>query len=455
MTPTLHAVPLATLSRQLRTHVRADLRGVRLAIATDLPCAAFAFGDLVVVSAAMLRRAPHELLAVVVHELVHVFQQRAGRTDTHGTSVVLDPCLEAEAEAAAARVTRGDRVRLSAPCSRRPRPVLQPKLIVDGVEIASLSALNAKVLRLSALVPQATVWLEWAAAQTAPTFEFADERALLSGLEQGLQGSLPQQLPTLELTCDLAALLALDDADLDQLLAATQDGRLSSAASAALNRAGIYTAADFARADAMAATYALDLPGASASLAARCAWQAIVDNSTSLLLEVAQAADDFARPRSHNLFAYAAAWEGYFALAPSFRDLPTLNAAWDALAPFAMPLLCCPVLSPALSDAKLLEEIQQLAAHDVAGFATLNHALANLVAHARLSSTPPLDPLAISQAIATYLQSARSIVQSGAATLRHLQDGSTRWITYDNPLGRAVYQFDALGHLTLLKLQPA
>lgn len=455
MTPRSPFAPLAALRRQLRAHVLADLRGIRLACADHLPCAAFAFGDLIVLSPAALRRSPRELLALVVHELVHVFQQRAGRTAAHRASVVLDPALETEADVTAARVARGGRVRLSAPHSRPAWPVLQPKLIVGDTEIASPSVLSAKVLSLIALVPQATDWLNWATAPTSPAFTFADERALLSGIEQGLQGALPQQVPTLGLTCDLAVLLALDDDDFATVLAALQTGQLSPAASVVLNRHHIHTAADFARADTMASSYALDLPSADASLAARCAWQEIVNQVSAPSLEAAQDAAAFARPRSQNLFAYTAAWEGYFALAPSFPSLAALNAIWDALVPFALPLLRCPVLSPSLSDASLLAEIEQLAAHDVAGFATLNHALANLAAHARLGRTLPLDEPATAQAITAYLQSARAIAQPGTATIRQLQDGTTRWITYAGPRGRAVYQHDAAGHLTLLQLIPA
>lgn len=454
MTPALSPA-LGVLRRHLRDFVSGDLRGVRLAVATDLPGEAFAYGDLVVLSPTALRRAPRALLALVVHELVHVFQQRAGRTAPHTAGVVIDPTLEAEADATADRVTRGERVHLSAPARRVRRPVLQPKLLLGGATVANTTDISPKVRALTALIPQADAWLAQAIARAEPVFAFADEPALVAGVAQGLQGVVVQQLPAVGLTCDLSVLCDLGDTDFENVVTACQVGQLSPEAVAALARQRIHTDAEFARIAALTTSLTPDVPIAGATLEARCLWLETVGSKTEPDRDLAPAAAAFARTRSNSLPAFAAAWNFFYDVSPRFSAASEAEAHWDALVPYGLPLLSCPVIDPSTPNDALLARIAALVATERIGFATLNHAVANLGAHASVPRPPSLDPAAAEQAVAAYFQSQAAIIPSGAATVRRVQDGVTRWITCDGPEGRAVCQLDASGHLTLLELAPA
>lgn len=447
--------PFAALRQQLRKHVLADLRGIRLAVAAELPCAAFAYGDLVVLSPSALRLAPRDLLALVVHELVHVFQQRAGRTAARRADLVLDPALEAEADAAAARVARGECVRLAARSGRVARPVLQPKLVLGGHPIMSASDLPANVCRLIGLVPQAGAWLDWAISTNDAAFEFADGASLLTGITQGLHDSSAVLFQPSGLICSPAVLLRLDDSDFSLVAGALECGQFSPGAVSALAKNGICTPADFSQAETLLSSCAPAAPTFGASLADWCAWRVTLLSASSITPAAAPAAGSFASAQSNTLAGFTAAWDFYCTLAPT-ASAPGLPAAfWNALVPFALPLLSCPVLSPTMPDAVLLDMIGKLAASHAIGFSSLNHALANLGLHAGLACAVPLDEAAARSAVSAYFRSQNTIVQPEGAFVRHLQDGVTRWIFCANSHGRAVCQLDAAGQLTLLNLIPA
>lgn len=328
-------------------------------------------------------------------------------------------------------------------------------LSADGRPVADLSAFSPPLLRLVALVPGGTSWLTWALRADTPTFHFRDERALLSGLAQGLHGSAVQSFSSPELEIDLSVLLALEEPAINDVVSSLETGQLTPAAQAALAQAGIFIAPDFATAQEQLRAAGRPALYASASLGARCEWLTTLQQAEIASPESARAAAGFAATVSGSLSAFAAAWAYHLAIGPTLPEPSAATLFWRSLAPHAFSQLSCPVIEPDTPDDALLEFLTvSVTKTDAVGFATLSHAIAAFARSAGLPRTLPLDETTTAETIRAFLAKLPDVVR-GSASVRRLQDGATRWITFDGPAGRARFQHGGDGHLTLLELVPA
>ncbi|MBI2512661.1 MAG: DUF4157 domain-containing protein [Opitutae bacterium] len=450
MTPIPLPPLLAWLRSRLRAQIDGSLDGIHLAGVERLPVAAFAFGDLIAVSAAALRGPARELLPLVAHELAHVFQQRSGRTAPGG--VVCDPTLEAEAAAAARAVARGERLRLSAPRARALHPVLQPSLTIDGAVIASASDLSATCQHVAALVPQANAWLAWAMTTPAAHLAFANESALINGIEQGLHGT-NTRLFAGGVQFDVTILFSLGQPDFGNVVASLASGALTPAALAALAARGVRTEAEFAQIPAFFAGRGLAVPPqvAAANLAEKVALVAALDRWTATPAEAAVAATLFAQAQTATASAFIAAWDFHASVTAAGGGPDAAPQLWEILSPLAWPMLSCPALPSSVDDGTLVA----ILARERAGFATVAHALANYAAYTGIPLAAPLDLNLATARVDAYLAAARTIAATGTCSITRLQDGATRWIDFAASVGRARFQHDATGLLTLLQLVPA
>jgi hypothetical protein len=333
--------------------------------------------------------------------------------------------------------------------------ILQTPPASGGRPVTALSAFSPQFSRLVALVPSGINWLQWAITTATPTFQFSDERALLSGLAQGLHGSAVLSLSAPELELDISVLLAFADPEFSDIVSSLETRQLPPAVRAALAQAEIFVADDFATAqEPLLNTGRLALYS-GASLAARCEWLTALRHTEITSPESAQAAAAFASTVSVSLSAFTAAWQYHLAVAPDLPEPSFATTLWQALIPSAFAHLSCPVVEPGTPDNALLELLTaSVQKTGVIGFATASHAVANFARFAGLDRTSLPDDATAADAIRAYLARLPEIV-GGSARIHHLQDGATRWIAFSGPAGHARFQHDGNGHLTLLELASA
>lgn len=467
--PTPAEPRLRRLLRALRSSLDADLSGIRLLFVPHLPVDGLTCGDTVALSSRLLAGDPRELLHVAVHEIVHVFQQRAGRVTATGCagrfSWSTDPTLEAEAEQAADLVRRGHRVALHAPARAGRAPaVLQPLVAVNGQTRSSKEDFSARFLRLLALVPQGPAWLDWALRAPGPALPFADERALLAAIQLGLHGTADVCFQSAGLRLAPTLLFPLDDPDFGNLAGSLETGQLTPAALAVLGARQIRTERDFAALDSALARLGVSaaLPLAAPTLAEQVALQAQFVAAPAGDDAPALAAAQFAGANAQTATDFAAAFAFYLAVAPDDAPPPVSPAQiWTQLGALSFPYLQCPTCDPLAPDEELAAFIAaSLRRSGFIGFPSQAVAIAAFAAHAGLSLAQPLDDSAADK-IRAYLVGLSKFAEprpDGTTTppaITLLQDGLTRWIDYLGPPGSARLQLDPTGLLTLRRFSPS
>lgn len=462
---TLIARRLGWLLRALERRVDADLAGVRLAIIPGLPVDGLACGNLVALSADLLQRPRTALLHAAIHELVHVFQQRAGRVRPtgciEGIAFSRDADLEAEAEAAAAA---GRCVLRSAGTALRQEPVLQPLITVGGQSPATETTFSVRFNRLLGLIPSGPAWLSWALRAPGPARAFADEFSLLSWIQLGLHGSAEVCFQSAGLRLAPSLLLDLGSADFGNVVGSLETGQLSPAALAVFARLGVRTEADFAQLDnalaslGVSAALPLAAPTLTEQVALHARFVAAPPPAGSPVLPAAQ----FAAANASTATDFAAAFS-FFLSVSSAPDAPADLPAqvWTQLSPLAFPYLQSPSLDPFTPDPGVGSFLSSyLRRVSFVGFPSLAVALAALAADANLAFAP-FDASAASDRIRSYVLGLARLTETlpggdtPAPQITRLQDGLTRWIDYAGDQGSARLQLDPTGLLTLRRFIPA
>lgn len=470
---------LRALSTALAARVDADLRGITLSFVPSLPVAAFACGNRIVAAAELLERDVSVLLRVVVHELVHVFQQRAGRVHAtcagDGVAWCVDATLEAEAEAGAARVAAGRRLRLRAP-RRQPEIalVLQPLITVGGVVRTNLTDFSARFQATLSLSAQGADWLRWALLPTSPSFTADNEAGLITQIQCGLHGSPVALFPSNGLRLAPALLLGLPDPDFGHIVGSLLSGGLTQASLVALARQRFRTEADFARLpDAFTA---LGIAGQPVTKPANLADQVLLYEAFVASRDLAASPDapsiaaaQFAAAVTQSASSFIAAFAFGRAVAQqSATDqsdalYAKLAGLWRSLAGLTFQYLQCPVVASGADNMTVLRTLDAfLRQSPVLGFHTIGEAIANCGARSGISlADPTLNPAAAAQ-IEAYMQSAaralRLALQPGTSgsTVETVlcQDGVSRWYSVNTPGGSAELQLGADGCLTLREFTP-
>lgn len=458
-----HALRLRALLRSLRRGLDADLAGIRLLFVPRLPVDGLACGDVVALSSHLLEAGPRALLHAAVHELVHVFQQRAGRVTPQVSAgsfaFNLDPSLEAEAEQAARFVVNGGRIALHAPGRLAPSTaVIQPLLVVGGQVLTDAKALSARFTRLLGLIPQGPAWLEWALRSPGTATPFAGESELLAAIQLGLHGTADVCFQSAGLRLAPTLLLPVDDPDFGNVVGSLETGQLTPAALTALRTMQVRTERDFAALDTVFANLGVSaaLPLASPTLAEQVALQAQFAGQPAGESTAALAAAQFAAAHAQTATDFAAAFSFHLAIAPDDTP-PSVPPAqvWTQLGSLAFPYLQCPTCDPLMTDEGLAAFIaSHLRRAGLIGFPSQAVAIAAIGANAGLSLGQPLDDNAPDRIRTCLLDLAKLVVpQPGGPPARPvitlLQDGLTRWIDYAGAGGSARFQLDPSGLLTL------
>lgn len=475
--PPVFSARLRHLRARLAGRLDADLSGVRLAVVPRLPADGFAFGDLILVAEHVLRRDADALLRVVVHELVHVFQQRAGRVVPNarfaGLAFSDDTVLEAEARAAADLVAGGGRLALRAPCETvRGSPVLQPLISVQGHVRPQETDFSPAFVRVLGLVPQGPSWLRWALRVSSPTWLFDDEAGLLAAIQGGLYGTPVAVYQSAGLRLSPSALFDLSEPDFGNIAGGLEGGQLTPASLAALTHNGICTESDFARLDTV-----LGALGVSGDLAARpvsiaqqvLLLETLADNPAASGSAQAGAAAGFAAGVARTAPDFSAAFAFYLAVSAANGSVnPASDDAacrlWTQFAGLVFDYLKCPAIPADATDAVVLAELDAyLGRSAFVGFPSLGVAVSNCALNAGLPLSEAVANAAVADGIQAYMLRLKDVVQPRAASgdapasprVRRLQDGVTRWYDFANAQGSARLQLDGQGLLTLLTFVPA
>jgi hypothetical protein len=469
---------LARLRLQLMQAVDADLSDVRIVFLSDLPFAALAFGDVILVAIELLDTDEETLLSVVVHELVHVFQQRAGRVQAQEEFAGLPYCrsarLEAEAEAGAQAVLNGRRLRLRAPLHARALPpVVQPLISVAGGTRSKPAEFSQNFQQVLSLIPQGSEWFQWALRLGAPIYPAESEADLLAQIQFGLHGSCVALFQSAGLRIAPSVILSLPDPDLGNLVSSLQRGQLTPAAQAVLAKNNFHAEADFGQLGRTLATLGVagQLAATPASLAEQIGLFDVFVAGRDPALSDANAADAarFAASVAQSAPDFGAAYTFYLtAITPSaggtaIVDPADVRSLWTALTPLVWDYLKCPYVAPGSADLLVLRALELfLRQSPFVGFSTIGQAIAFCAASGAIPLTQPLSADA-GDRLGEFLLGVGGMLQPDTAAqatsaenpqIQLCQDGVTRWYRFSGAAGDARLMLDAQGCLTLSNFTP-
>jgi hypothetical protein len=470
---TRSASSLTRLRLQLAQAVDADLSGVRIVFLSELPAAALTFGDVVLVRDELLERDAGTLLGVLAHELVHVFQQRAGRVDADTHFAGLPYCrsaeLEEEAEAGARAILRGEVLRLRAPQRARSRPpVLQPLISVAGDTRSKAAEFSQNFQQVLSLIPQGPDWLQWALRLNGPIYPAESEVDLIAQIQFGLHGSSVALFQSAGLRIAPSVILSLPDPDMGNLTASLQLGQLTPAAQAVLAKNNFHAEADFGQLARTLGTLGVagQLTATTASLAEQIGLfdTFVTARDPSVSDADASAAARFAASVAQSTPEFGAAYAFYLnAIAPAPGstagvDPGDVPALWTAFSPLVLDYLKCPFVAPGSTDWVVLDALASfLRQSPFVGFPTIGVAIAACATNGAIPLTQPL-PADAGGRMGECLLRVGGMLQPEAAAratsaenpqIQLCQDGVTRWYRFTGPDGDARLMLDAQGCLTL------
>ncbi|MDQ0462816.1 hypothetical protein QO010_000564 [Caulobacter ginsengisoli] len=119
-------------------------------------------------------------------------------------------------------------------------------LIIAGRPLEQADGLSETARTVLGLIDGGVNWVQWAIQAPNANYAFADETALVQGVQAGLHGRDAAFLPTLGLTVGPGRLMTLGLAQLTALAKAESSGKVPATARKILAAAGLLTAADLA-----------------------------------------------------------------------------------------------------------------------------------------------------------------------------------------------------------------
>lgn len=308
-------------------------------------------------------------------------------------------------------------------------------------------------------------WLQWAINAPAARYGFADESALLAGIQAGLHGSPFALLPTLRLMVNPVKLMTLALADLGILARAEAgDKRAAAGARRVLTAHGLVTQADLAGIQAFLDSLKvgaaplfqgidfgdrlalLDLAGedskAAPGLRAEAAAFAVEQGRTPLEFV------DYYR-----VYLAAAASAGAKSEKPAERRARA-EAALHTLLPLMFAALDCPRLAGGLTApmevAQAIDEWLMMGRR--LGFPRLSLGVQQVIANGGVTGDTGADAARLVDA---YLGGAQTLLKSAAPGRGRLgQDGASASFPVEGPAGTATVLLGpdglvSLGHFTL------
>lgn len=114
-------------------------------------------------------------------------------------------------------------------------------LILAGQALEDMSALSEATQTGLGLIDGGEAWLDWAISSPSARYQFADESALLEGVQSGLHGSRLMLLPGLGLLIGPVALLALGASGVRTLAKGEAAGKVTPSVAKLLSEANLLT----------------------------------------------------------------------------------------------------------------------------------------------------------------------------------------------------------------------
>lgn len=334
-------------------------------------------------------------------------------------------------------------------------------LVVAGMNVSGVEPLSGAAQLVLALIDGGQQWVAWAAGTPQVAYAFADELALLSGIQQGLHATPLMLLPRLGLLVAPERLMALPF-DALRRLALGESGDIPAAeVAAALSSQGLATSGDLAAVDALLAEF---------GIAAAPLFQAMALGDRLALLSLARelaasdAADADARKqaaafavdwaRSPDEFAdYFRAWLAIATGADAITKPDAARAALETLLPLAFGALDCPsVAGPAGPEQLAAAVAAWHRAGRRVGFARLSLAVAQLVAHGGFRGQTGQAAQALVDSHVDQAQALLAATLPAGARLR--QDGALALYDFAGDGAEAVLGLDASGMITVQSFRP-
>jgi hypothetical protein len=321
-------------------------------------------------------------------------------------------------------------------------------LFIDNRPLEQADGLSQTAQAVLGLIDGGTAWVAWAIRASNARYAFADENALVSGVQAGLHGRPLMFLPALGLTVGPARLMVLTPVQLTAL------AKAGAAARKALAGAGLLTAADLAAGDAWlagqgggeAAVFSGGDIGDRIALArlaaADTAEAALGQEASAFALAEARTPAEFGDYR--RLYLALAARPG---AATAAERQALARAGLDILLPWMFTALDCPSLpQPANLDAATQALLAWLRGGRRLGFASAA-AGARQIAE-RTDFTP--EAADVGALIAGYLGQASVAIAAGPVSGALNQDGQSMRLQ----AGGATIDFSPSGDLSLDDFQP-
>ncbi|MBB4126482.1 hypothetical protein GGR77_001772 [Xanthomonas translucens] len=334
-------------------------------------------------------------------------------------------------------------------------------LSVAGRSLRSPRTLSEPAQRTLACIDGGTRWFEWACGATAQRYDFADERSLLDGVQQGLHGAPLLWLPRIGLQVGPAKLLTLAVHELALIQSAESAGGSAALARQVrdvLRAHELVTNAESASADA----FLTELGVATAPLlqvldfdGRMAVWRlAAADPQPAARAVSRREAAEFALARARSALEFCDYYRYYLQSAADGRNAAArqqaTTEALDALLPALFDALGGPRFegSPAPNEMQLAID-SYLATGRAIGFPRLSLAAQQIAGQvAGLGG----DPDRLRRSVASVLQAAQAVLGSGSLRPGSLgQDGASLQFLAQDGDRRVLVQF-AGGVLTIAEL---
>lgn len=339
---------------------------------------------------------------------------------------------------------------------------------VGGHLIRQMDALAPKAQTLLALIDGAERWLSWAMPAGVPGFQFPDELALASGVQQGVHADALMLLSRLGVLVHPAKLWALDEQHLNQVLAYEEDDGenevLRSSLKQVLNEHGILTQDDFEAGTQLLRQlgYAGSPVFQSLRLRDQSALADLVKHPPSPLAldrEAQQQAAAFAVELAKTPREFCDLYAFFFEVARARPgELAGIAAAArrarDRLAGPVQALLSCPVIRPAPSAIELYALFDRwVDQQQLVGFSNVASALRQTAARGLWLDAPGES---MDARVRTFMITVQQFLKSTEPSRRMLsQDGSIFTYILEGKSASARVEWNQVGCVTLASYQPA
>ncbi len=472
-------IPTVTLSlpprvrRRAERFFQADLASVQLHVGPEARrrgALAVAWGRHIFLDPVVLGLSSGDRLEVLGHELAHVVQQQKGIRATSARRLDnADACEEQACELGRRFAGEGGTGPSREPMARSPR-VPQRLVSLAGQVLRQLDDLAPRTQTMVALVDGAERWLSWALSSPTPYFRFADEAALVTGIQQGLHGSPLILLPRLRALVHPRKLWTLKEEQLNQLLSYEGDEDdnqvLGTSVRNVLNDNGIFTQESLASGlQFLNQIGAAQLPLFQAlSLADQVALMDVVKTPpTTLALDrTAQStAAAFAAESAQTPQEFVDYYAFFFQVADRLAadkepaELPGIvRSVRDRLIDPVQALLPCPIVGHAPTPVELYALVNQwIDRQQLIGFGTVASALRQVAVSGPLPAAGEDDD-AFRTRVQSFVDGVQQFLKYTEPSVRTLsQDGLTH--SYALVAKAAVARIDRTddGHVTLGRYQ--